>query len=156
MHVPVSPATRPPAARRAAPLLAAVQIVLGIAALFGGYGLLADAEGLGMREAWLDGSPFPDYTVPGLVLLVAIGGGMLVSGALAAAGHRWAHRSALVMGAGLALWLVIETAIIGMQAWEQVVLLVVCGAVAAYLLRDGFTRRPRPAAGGPGARTGAG
>jgi hypothetical protein len=39
----------------------AVELLVGIGALFGGYGLLDDAEGLGMRDSWLEGSPFPDY-----------------------------------------------------------------------------------------------
>jgi hypothetical protein len=37
--------------------LVALQAFIGVGALFGGYGLLADAEGLGMEEEWLDGSP---------------------------------------------------------------------------------------------------
>jgi hypothetical protein len=47
--------------------------------VLGGWGLLSDAEGLGVRGSWLDGTPFPNYTVPGLVLLVVIGGGMLTT-----------------------------------------------------------------------------
>lgn len=55
-------------------------------ALFGGYGLLSDAEGLGARQSWLQGSPFPDYTIPGLFLLIVIGGGMLLTAVSAALG----------------------------------------------------------------------
>jgi hypothetical protein len=59
--------------------IAAFDAWVGVGALFGGYGL-ADAEDLGVKDAWLEGTPFPGYRVPGLVLLVVIGGGMLIGG----------------------------------------------------------------------------
>lgn len=118
-------------------LLVALQAFIGVGALFGGYGLLADAEGLGMEEEWLDGSPFPDYRIPGLFLLLVIGGGMLASAVLALLGSPYARLAALAMGATLALWLVVETVIVGFQAWEQYVLLVACGVVALVLLGVG-------------------
>ena len=63
-------------------IAAVTEVVVGVGAIFGGYGLLSDAEGLGAKQAWLDGSVFPDYTVPGLFLLVVIGGGMLTAAAI--------------------------------------------------------------------------
>ena len=105
----------------------------GVGALYGGIALLADAEGFGVEEAWLDGSPFPDYRVPGLFLLVAIGGGMLATAAVALRRSPHAQLAALAMGALLAAWLAIETAIVGFQGPQQVVLLVVCGGSAAIL-----------------------
>jgi hypothetical protein len=68
--------------------IAAFAAWVGVGALFGGYGLLADAENLGVKDAWLEGTPLPDYRVPGLVLLVVIGGGMLVTVLLALRGSR--------------------------------------------------------------------
>ena len=73
-------ADRPPRGARWG--IAAVQIVVGVGAVFGGYSLLSDAEGLGAKQAWLEGSVFPDYTVAGLFLLLGIGGGMLVAAAV--------------------------------------------------------------------------
>ena len=122
-------------------LLIAAQAFIGIGALFGAYGLLADAEGLGMEEEWLDGSPFPDYRIPGLVLLIVIGGGMLASAVLALVGSPYARVAALAMGTVLALWLIIETVIIGFQTWEQYALLVVCGVVALVLVGVGARSR---------------
>ena len=48
-------------------VLVSTELIVGIGALYGGYGLLSDADGLGAKQSWLDGSPFPDYTVPGMV-----------------------------------------------------------------------------------------
>lgn len=122
---------------RARALLVAAQAFIGVGALFGAYGLLADAEGLGMEEEWLDGSPFPDYRIPGLFLLTVIGGGMLASAVLALVDSRYARLAALALGTVLALWLIIETVVIGLQAWEQFVLLAVCGGVALLLVAAG-------------------
>lgn len=124
-------------------VVVAVALVLGAGALYGGYGLLSDAEGLGVEEAWLRG-PFDDYTVPGLFLLVVIGGGMLVLAALAAARSRWSALAALAMGGILAAWLVIETAVIGYRGAPQLGLLVLCGGSAAVLLLLGARQLRRP------------
>jgi hypothetical protein len=97
-----------------------------------------------MEDESLDGSPFPDYRVPGLFLLIVIGGGMLASAVLALVGSPYARLAALTMGMVLAFWLIIETAVIGFQASEQVVLLVVCGGVALLLLGIGAGARLRP------------
>jgi hypothetical protein len=89
-----------------------------------------------MEEEWPDRSPFPDYRNPGLFLLIVIGGGMLASAGLALIGS--VRQVGCVRdGDGVALWLIIETAIVGFQAWEQYVLLVVCGVVALILLGVG-------------------
>ena len=121
----------------------AVALAMGVGALFGGYGLLSDAEGLGLEEAWLRG-PFDDYTVPGLFLLVVIGGGMLALAVLGAARSRWSALGALAMSAVLAAWLVIETAVIGYRGAAQLPLLVLCGGSAAVLLLLGGRRLRRP------------
>src|SRR5690349_16570328 len=76
-------------------VVAMLELFLGIGALYGGISLLVDAEGFGMKESWLDGSPFADYLIPGLFLLVVIGGGMLVAAALALAGSSRAAPAAL-------------------------------------------------------------
>jgi hypothetical protein len=131
----------------------AVALLMGVGALYGGYGLLDDAEGLGVEEAWLRG-PFDDYTVPGLFLLVVIGGGMLALAALTAAGSRWSALGALAMGAILTAWLVIETAVIGYRGGAQLALLVLCGGSAVVLLVLGDRRlRRRPSAAGDAGHT---
>lgn len=115
-------------------VLVATELVVGIGALFGGYGLLADAEGLGAEQSWLDGSPFSDYRIPGLVLLVVVGGGLLTAAALAALGHRFAAGAALAMGVVLLAWGVVETLTIGWQGPPQVVMLAVFVLAPAAVL----------------------
>lgn len=105
-----------------------VSSAMGIGAVGGGLALLHDAEGFGIDEAWLSNSPFPDYRIPAVFLMVVIGGGMLVTAALALSNHSLAGYSSLAMGAILILWLAVETLVIGLRGPQQVVLLVLCGA----------------------------
>ena len=118
-HPRVTPVPR---ALRARWIAAATEIVIGVAAVFGGYGLLSDAEGLGVKQTWLDGSVFPDYTVPGLFLLVVIGGGMLSTAAITVVRERHAALAAGVMANVLVLWGATETITIGWRGWQQLVL----------------------------------
>ena len=99
--------------------------VIGIGGLFGGYGLLRDAEGLGVKESWLEGTPFPDYKVPGVVLLMVVGGGMLVTAASALLRSRFAGLAALAMGLTLLVWGSVETITIGYRGAAQLVLLAI-------------------------------
>ena len=110
-----------------------VALFMGVGAIGGGVELLDDAEGFGMQEAWLSGSPFSTYRIPGLFLAIVIGGGMLSVAGLTLARHGLAGYAALAMGAMLLLWLVIETVIIGLRGSQQTVLLVVCGGSGILL-----------------------
>ena len=94
-------------------LVAATSLIVGIGGVYGGYGLLSDAAGMGAERSWLDGSPFPDYTVPGLFLLVVIGGGMLTTSALAFLKRPEAAPAALAMGTVILAWGIVETLTVG-------------------------------------------
>jgi hypothetical protein len=81
---------RPPTTTRKRP--AAVWALLGLLALqalgaiAGGIGLVEEpVENIGMPLSMLEGSPFSDYLVPGLILLVVVGLPPLV----AAVGIAW-------------------------------------------------------------------
>jgi hypothetical protein len=118
-------------------MLVAVEAIVGVGALYGGFELLRDAEGFGAKRAWLAGSVFPDYTVPGLVLIVVIGGGMLTAAVLTAFAGRYAAVSALTMGVVLLCWGTVETLTLGLVGGAQLTLLssfVVAPGVALTLI----------------------
>jgi hypothetical protein len=106
---------------------------MGISAAFGAYHLLDDPRAFGAKLSWLEGSPFPDYTIPGLYLGVVIGGGMGVAAGAAWRRSRHAARAAFLMGLVLLAWLVVETVIVGFRGWQQIPLLAVCGASGVIL-----------------------
>lgn len=114
-----------------------LEAFVAVGAAYGGARLLIDAEAFGMRESWLDGSPFADYTVPGLALLAGIGGGMAIAWALALRRDRRAPAAAVLMGAALAVFLAVETAVIGYRAAVQLFLIVAMGVPAVVLMALG-------------------
>jgi hypothetical protein len=142
MHVMNAPErSRAAHARRVA---MGVEGIVGVGAAFGGWGLLSDADGLGAKQQWLDGSPFPDYTVPGLVLLVVIGGGMLAAAASTAMRARFEHGAAGLMATLLLAWGATESVTIGWRGWQQAVL-VGAFVIAPALVLGSYWRQGRRA-----------
>jgi len=135
-------------------LLVALELFVGIGAIYGGVSLVTDAEGFGVEESWLDGTPFTDYAVPGSVLLV-IGVAMLAAALLAVIGSRLAAHAALVMGVVQLCFLVVETLLIGYQGGQQITLVAVIAASALVLAVVGgrALRRRREGPEGSGAGT---
>jgi hypothetical protein len=115
-------------------IVIAVAGLVGVAAVYGGVMLLADPTGLGVKQEWLDGSPFGDYTLPGVVLLVGIGGGMLLTAAAAIMRHRNARAAARAMAVVLLIWGAVETATIGYRGTPQLVLVAVWVVAPALAL----------------------
>jgi hypothetical protein len=86
-------------------------------AFAGGYYGLAGARGV--PTEWLAGTPFSDYTVPSVILLVVVGGSFLV-GTIAVLGHaRIARASAFAAGAIVLVWIAVQVALIGYVSWMQ-------------------------------------
>jgi hypothetical protein len=98
-------------------ILGALLTFATLNAFAGGYYGLAGAKGV-PRE-WLRGSPFPDYFVPSLILVVVVGGSLLL--ATVAVFARWRQdRLFAIAAAAIAFgWLAIEVAIIGYVSWMQ-------------------------------------
>lgn len=118
------------------PLIAAVAAPLGVAAVFGGWNLLADAEGFGLETAWLEGTPFRDYTIPGAVL-GALGAGLLATAALAARGNRLAAPAAVGTGAATLGFVAVETLAIGYRGDRQVPLVATVAGASLLLVAAG-------------------
>lgn len=118
--------------RRAA--LIALEAFVGGGALYGGTMLLFDADGFGVRESWLQGSPFSDYTIPGLALLVLIGGGMLAAAALAARASRHMASAARAMALTVLAFLAVESAVTGYQGGRQLPLVATIAAAALAIV----------------------
>lgn len=114
--------------------LVGVEIFVGLGALYGGGGLVADPTGgaLGMPLTLLAGSPFADFLVPGVTLLLVNGVGSLVAAALALARWRSAGALGVALGAFLVAWILLQMLWIGAISWFQPVILA-CGVAEAWL-----------------------
>ena len=101
--------------------LGILQAFIGVGAMFGGFGLMMDPSGvsLGMSVTLLHGTPFQNFFIPGLVLFSMNGLGTLIASYFTFTNRRFAGTLALLFGAGLMLWIVIQVALIGYQSLLQ-------------------------------------
>ena len=92
--------------------LAVIEAVVGLGAVGGGIAILTGAFDQWFSLAWLAGTPFSDYTVPGLVLLLVVGGGMLLGAATQHIQREWTVLLSAALGLMLLGWEAVEVAII--------------------------------------------
>lgn len=94
--------------------LAAIEAVVGINAVGGMVYAVAGAKDVPIE--WLDGSPFRDYRMPGIVLGTVVGGTNLAAAAAVAKSHPAARRVSLTAAAVTAGWIAAQFAIIGYRS----------------------------------------
>jgi len=88
-----------------------------------------------MSSDYLQGSPFPDFRVPGLFLGVVISGWNLASAAALARRSALGPPISLGTGVLLLVWMAIQTAILGPRHWTQLLWWGVFGLVTALAAR---------------------
>ena len=101
--------------------LGLLQIFVGITAVLGGFGLVSDPSGSKMNVPLelLKNSPFTNYLIPGLVLLIVIGVGHVFAGIVTFLRHRYAGNISVFFGAFLALYMITEVWFIGLVNFSQ-------------------------------------
>ena len=92
--------------------LAVIEVIIGLGAIGGGIAILTGAFDQWFPLTWLQGTPFSDYTVPGLILLIVIGGGMLLAAATIFTQQEWAVLLSAAMGLVMIGFEIFEVAII--------------------------------------------
>ena len=102
--------------------LGALQAFIGLGALGGGFMLVIDPSGsaLGVPLSFLEGSPFPDFLIPGIFLLAVNGVGSMIGAVLSFTRRRYAQAIAIVLGAILVAWIVIQIVIIRSFSWMHI------------------------------------
>ena len=102
--------------------LGSLQAFIGLGALAGGFGLVKDPSGsaLGVPLSLLEGSPFPDFLIPGIFLLAVNGVGSMIGAVLSFTRRRYAQEIAIVLGAILVAWIVIQVVIIRSFSWMHI------------------------------------
>jgi hypothetical protein len=117
-------------------LLATLCLFAGLTAIGGGVELVFSPDGSPVKPplALLSHTPFHDFLVPGLLLAVMVGGVNTLAGILMLRRHLRANAEAIVSGAILALWIIVEVLLIRHVHWLHAVYLglgLVIVAVAA-------------------------
>ena len=120
-------------------LLVATTAFVALGALPVGVAFVTHPDGstLGMPVSLLLGTPFRDFAIPGAVLAVVVGGSHVAAAVLLGLGREVGWRAALVAGAVLAGWILVQVWLIGYLSWLQPFM----GAIAAFEL--GVARRRR-------------
>lgn len=87
----------------------------GLSGLAGGIGILMDPTGdsIGFPNEWLQGSPFHDYLIPGIILFTILGIVPLIIFYWIQIRHKLAWYGALFVGIALVIWIGVEILIIG-------------------------------------------
>ncbi|MDQ2904497.1 MAG: hypothetical protein M3Y81_13200 [Chloroflexota bacterium] len=96
--------------------LAVIETGIALGAMGGGIALLIGAMDHWLPVAFLQGTPFSDYIVPGLVLTIVVGGGMLLAAATQFIQREWAVLLSVAMGFIMIGWEIVEGAIIDRNA----------------------------------------
>ena len=135
--------------------LAVIEVIIGLGAIGGGIAILTGAFDQWFPLTWLQGTPFSDYTVPGLILLIVIGGGMLLAAATIFTQQEWAVLLSAAMGLVMIGFEIFEVAIIdrhpdaivpsslSQQALMSILGLVIFG-LASYLWISEYRRQHFP------------
>ena len=123
--------------------LGALQAFIGLGALAGGIPLVMDPSGsiLGLPSDFIDGTIFPNYLIPGIFLLAVNGVGSIIGAGFSFARNRYAKEIAVVLGAILVAWIVIQIITIKSFHWLQVlyfILGVVELGIGMYIRRRQF------------------
>jgi hypothetical protein len=113
-------------------VLVSVELATGAAAVIGGVLLAAAPDGslLSADAAALEGSPFADWRLPGLLLGGLVGGGFLVAGTWQWRNGSHARELSMLAGLGLVTFEVAEVVWIGPQPLEGVFALVGAAVLA--------------------------
>lgn len=114
--------------------------LLGLGALAGGIALMAEPDGSVMHfdVALLAGSPFADYTIPGLILGGVFGIGSFAVAGMGLARLRVAPFLAFAIGCGQMIWIVVELAIIKELSFLHPTFFVAGLLIAATAVRWGW------------------
>jgi hypothetical protein len=96
-------------------LLGAFELFAALGALYGGIAFVLRPDGslLGMPLSLLAGSPFSTYFVPGLLLLVVLGGCNSAAAILALLRRPSAGIAAGVAGMSLMIWIAVQLQLLG-------------------------------------------
>jgi hypothetical protein len=99
--------------------LVVIEAFIGLGAIGGGIAILIGAFAQWLPLTFLQGTPFSDYIIPGLILTVVVGGGMLLAAAAQFIQREWAVLLSAAMGLIMLGWEIGEVAII--DRYEQAV-----------------------------------
>jgi hypothetical protein len=106
--------------RRRRHVVVGLELFTGFAAMVGGLLLIIEPDGslLQAEMSSLQGSPFENWRLPGVLLATLVGGGFLLAAACTHWDWRDARTLSIVAGLGLVMFEVVEMMWLGLQPLE--------------------------------------
>jgi len=100
--------------------LGILQVLIGIGAVPVGFMMIINPYGV-LPIEMLEGSPFPNFLIPGIFLFSVNGVGSLIGAYLTFRRHQYASLAAIGLGAFLIAWIVVQVWSLGPPIhWLQV------------------------------------
>lgn len=93
-----------------------IEAFIGISAVGGGIAVLTGVFDQWLPISLLQGTPFSNYFIPGLILTVVVGGGMLFAAAAQFVQRAWATLLSAGMGIVMIGWIIGEVVILDRYA----------------------------------------
>jgi len=121
-------------------LAALLELATALTGVPVGLSLMLEPSGAGIQlpTDWIQNTPFGSYFIPGLYLFAMNGLGMILAAFLSYRRHWSAPWLTGILGAGLAIWILVQLAIMPEVMWLQWTFLVVgliLGFIALFWLR---------------------
>ena len=110
--------------------LVVIEVLVAVNAVFGGVGLMT--SGMGMPTAWLAGTPFTTWVLPGVALLVLVAVPQLWGAWTAWRRHRLAPLVAMAVGGALSAWIIVQIALLQQYFFLQPIIAGI-GLLETYL-----------------------
>lgn len=114
-----------------------IEFLIGTAAVTAGALMLIRPDGslLDADPTVLTATPFEDWTVPGVLLAVLVGGGFLVACAVEWSGAPVASAASVAAGSGLIAFEIVQLALIGWHPLQPIMMIIGAGLVLLVNLR---------------------
>jgi hypothetical protein len=109
--------------------LAGLDALIAVLALWGGVALIAGAWEFVLPVGWLTPLGLTSWVLPGIALVLLIGGSMTVAAVVSWRGYRHATEVSIVAGVVLLAWVAGQFALFGLRAPVQAITCVLAIAV---------------------------
>ena len=98
-----------------------LEAMAAISSLAGGITLVSKPDGsfMGFKTSLLDGTPFDNFLVPGLILTFIVGGSAALGTIAGISQNAWARAAWVMSGSVFAIWIIVQIAMVGLISWLQ-------------------------------------
>ena len=120
-----------------------IDAFVAVTAVVGGLALVTGLEGDRFPLTLLESTPFSSYVLPGLILMVVVGGSASIAVAALLRGLDRGAPASIVAGAILIGWIIGEALLLHQRSWFEAFYVALGVTMAALGLAGNWTQRKR-------------